>query len=27
VLTLKGWEAIGLQAIATAPGAQGNLPL
>ncbi len=27
VLTLKGWEAIGLQAIATAPGAQGSLPL
>ncbi|HLP07660.1 MAG TPA: Holliday junction branch migration DNA helicase RuvB [Opitutaceae bacterium] len=27
VLTMKGWEAIGLQAIATAPGAQGSLPL
>ena len=27
VLTLKGWEAIGLQAVATAPGAQGSLPL
>ena len=27
VLTSKGWEAIGLQAIATSPGQQGNLPL
>ncbi|HQF39871.1 MAG TPA: Holliday junction branch migration DNA helicase RuvB [Opitutaceae bacterium] len=27
VLTSKGWDAIGLQAIATAPGAQGSLPL
>ena len=27
VLTSKGWDAIGLQAIASAPGAQGSLPL
>ena len=27
VLTSKGWDAIGLQAIAGAPGAQGSLPL